>query len=328
MTAKDKLPAGHWRKVRFSEPARRLDKALAGQLAEEGITRSQITQWFDRGYVGRGDVVLKPSQAVEAGDEVEVFIPAPPSEIPGAERIQLDIRYEDEWLLVVNKPQGMVVHPGAGHQEGTLVNALLYRYGEALRESGEAQRPGIVHRIDKDTSGLLLVVKNPRVHRQMADQIRRHEVVRLYDCLCYGQLAEERATIIAPLGRDPRNRQRQAVREDGREAITHVRVVRRYQDASWLRCKLETGRTHQIRVHLSYIGHPVIADPVYAPNRRTYGLAGQALHASELRFIHPVTGEQIIVRAALPSHFRTALRELGESGSIEDIDERNRQEDP
>ncbi len=286
----------------------RVDKAIAA--AHEQYSRSQVSRWFQDGKVSLNGRLVKPSEKLAAGTIVQVEIEEITAGEPQAEDIPLDIRYEDEWILVINKPQGMVVHPGAGNINGTLVSALLHRYGSSLSDEGGLERPGIVHRIDKDTSGLLMVVKNNQVHRKVAESLRKHEITRVYQALVHGHIQDQSGTIIAPLGRDLRNRQKQAVRADGREAITHFELKEQMRGTSWLELRLETGRTHQIRVHMSYIGHPVVGDPLYAGKRETHGLTGQALHASDLIFEHPVTGEKIHVSCELPQHLEDLFRKL------------------
>lgn len=286
----------------------RLDKALA--LSHEHYSRSQIGSWFKEKRVTVAGKAVKASDKLALGSLVEVEIEEIMPQELKAEDLPLDIRYEDEHILVLNKPQGMVVHPGAGNRSGTLVSALMHRYGSALSDEGGIERPGIVHRIDKDTSGLLMVVKNNIVHRQIAESMKKHEVVRIYQALVHGHVQDQAGTIIAPIGRDKHNRQKQAVRADGREATTHFELIEQLRACSWVKLRLETGRTHQIRVHMNYIGHPVVADPLYAGKRESYGLEGQALHASELQFTHPVTGEHIVVKADLPDYFEDLINKL------------------
>ncbi len=285
----------------------RVDKALA--LSTEDYSRSQITKWFNEGRVYHLAKRLKASEKLPLDTEVNIEIDCIEADELRPEAIALDIRYEDEYLLVVNKPQGMVVHPGAGHISATLVSALMFRYGSNLSSEGGIERPGIVHRIDKDTSGLLMVVKNNLVHHKISDRLRRHEITREYQALVHGHVQDQSGTIIAPIARDKHNRQRQAVRADGKEAITHFELKEHLKGSSHLVLQLETGRTHQIRVHMHYIGHPVIGDPIYAGKRERYGLVGQALHASRLRFEHPITGEEIEVTAELPDYFQAYLQE-------------------
>lgn len=286
----------------------RLDSYLKDKLT--GHSRAYLQKLIGEGLVTLQGKPLKPSWKTVIGQSIELVVPDPEPSSLLAENIPLDIIYEDDWLLAVNKPQGMVVHPAAGHRSGTLVNALLSYCAGQLSDLNGIIRPGIVHRIDKDTSGLILVVKDNQVHAQVADKIRRHEIRRTYLAVVYGQVAAESGTIDAPIGRDPRNRQRMAVVSGGKPSVTHFRVLQRFQQATLLEADLESGRTHQIRVHLQYIGHPVVGDPVYAPGRKNYGLDGQALHARALTFEHPVSSETIALECPLPGYFTELLEKL------------------
>ena len=219
--------------------------------------------------------------------------------------------YEDNDLLVVNKPKGMVVHPAAGNYTGTLVNALLYHCGDSLSGINGEIRPGIVHRIDKDTSGLLMVAKNDAAHRCLAEQIKEHSFTREYEAVVYGHLKEPRFTVDAPIGRHKTDRKKMCVTEqNGRHAVTHVEVLAEYPGYSHIRCRLETGRTHQIRVHMAYLGHPIVGDAVYAPGRPDCGVKGQCLHAKKIGFVHPRTGEYMEFDSALPDYFATVLQKI------------------
>ncbi|HHX38201.1 MAG TPA: RluA family pseudouridine synthase [Clostridiaceae bacterium] len=298
--------AQHWI---LQEGGDRLDVALSKRIPD--VSRSEVRRWFDEKRILVNDKVARPSLKTQVGMDVTVLRPAPVSPELIPEDIPLDIIYEDDWLLVINKPQGMVVHPAPGHRQGTLVHALLHYLGtQGLSDINQSFRPGIVHRIDKDTSGLLLIMKNNEAHRRMARLIADHEVERSYYALVYGSISESSGSIIAPLGRDPNNRQRMAVVRDGKPATTHFKVLKKYGDCTFVKANLETGRTHQIRVHFQYIGHPVVGDPVYAGKRPHYGLEGQALHAGQLRFIHPMTGAKMRLRAPLPSWFTSLLARL------------------
>ncbi len=285
-----------------------MDAYLPSML--ENISRSYIRRLFDEGRITVGGKKVKPSFHAEPGLAVQVDMPEPQPDRAIPQQIPLTIAYEDEWLLVIDKPQGMVVHPAPGHHDGTLVNALLAYCGDKLSDINGIIRPGIVHRIDKDTSGLLLVVKDNSVHEKIAARIRKHEINRIYLAMVHGRVAAEEGTISMPIGRDPRNRKKMAVVPNGRPATTHYRVLRRFSSATWIECRLETGRTHQIRVHLASIGHPVVGDPVYAAGRKDYGLSGQALHAAALEFDHPVTGERHRIEAGLPQHMKTLLENM------------------
>ena len=286
----------------------RLDVYLPAAL--DNISRSYVRRLFDDDRITINGKTAKPSLRVEPGLTVQVDLPEPHPDRATPQFIPLTIAYEDEWLLVIDKPQGMVVHPAPGHHDGTLVNALLAYCGDQLSDINGVIRPGIVHRIDKDTSGLLLVVKDNSVHEKIASRIRKHEINRIYLAMVHGRVPDEEGTVSLPIGRDPRNRKKMAVVPNGRTATTHFRILRRFSSATWIECRLETGRTHQIRVHMAAIGHPVVGDPVYAQGRKDYGLSGQALHAAILEFDHPVTGERLRIEAALPPHMRTLLENM------------------
>lgn len=299
----------------------RLDAALARSL--EAFSRNRLKDLILAGAVSiNGKSATDPSYRLKAGDDIVLDAPPPEAAEPEPEDIPLDILYEDDALLVLNKPVGMVVHPAPGSPDGTLVNALLHHCGDSLKGIGGVKRPGIVHRLDKDTSGVMVVAKTDAAHQHLAAQFADHgrtgPLHRAYIAFAWGRTQQARGTIDAPLGRDPANRLKQAVRKDGREAITHYAVEARYGDEGWditrLRCELETGRTHQIRVHMAHIGHPLVADPLYATGFATkanrlpetlkalvHGLGRQALHAAELGFEHPATGEELFFEAPLPA---------------------------
>jgi 23S rRNA pseudouridine1911/1915/1917 synthase len=290
------------------ESGSRIDAFLASGL--DGVSRSYASGLIAEGRVKVNDSVIKQSYKVRADDRIEVDIPEPILTGILPEDIQLDIAYEDDYLLVINKPQGMVVHPAPGHHSGTLVNALLHYCKNDLSDINGVIRPGIIHRIDKDTSGLLIVVKNNEIHEKMARMIASHDVVRKYRCLVYGNVQADKGTIDAPIGRSTGDRRRMTVTSSGKPSVTHFEVVERFRKATDLSLVLETGRTHQIRSHMSYIGHPAIGDPMYAGRRSSYGLSGQALHSKELSFIHPVTGENIFVQSELPSYYLDLIEVL------------------
>ena len=287
----------------------RADQYLAGVL--DGLTRSAAQKLLEEGRVLRRGKALKKNDKLQAGDEVAVCIPDPtPVEIVPQD-IPLDVVYEDEDVIVVNKPVGMVVHPAPGHPDGTLVNALLYHCGQSLSGINGELRPGIVHRIDRDTSGLIIAAKNDAAHLALAAQLADHTLARTYECLAVGNFREDSGTVDAPIGRHPVDRKRMAVvRQGGREAVTHWEVIARYPGVTHLRCRLETGRTHQIRVHLAYIGHPILGDTVYGAKKPVAGLTGQCLHAVGLRFIHPRTGEPVELTCPLPEEFVRMLEKL------------------
>lgn len=284
----------------------RLDRWLAEQMPEE--SRSTIGKWIDAGAVTLADgTVPKRKETFPAGTVIKVSPPPAPDVTLRPQDIPLDIVYEDDDIIVVNKPQGMVVHPAPGHPDGTLVNALLAHFPLS---SGDDDRPGLVHRIDKDTSGLLVVAKNQRAHDRLATQIAAHDAGRVYRAVVYGVPEMKEGTIRGPIGRDPVNRQRMAVVPGGKPAVTHYRVLEEFNGYSYLSVALETGRTHQIRVHMKTIGHPVAGDPVYAPGRSEPDLEGQALHAAELTLEHPTTGEMMHFEAPLPEYFEQFLEKL------------------
>ena len=283
----------------------RIDKVLT--TLEPEITRSQLKNLINDGHVTVNGQAVKPKYKVQAGDKISLVKPEPQSLELTPENIPLDIVYEDDDVIVVNKPQGMVVHPAPGHPDHTLVNALLYH--SPLSTINGTFRPGIVHRIDKDTSGLLMVAKNDLAHQSLAEQLRNKTNKREYLALVYGQIKEDEGTIDAPLGRNPQDRKKQAVVKGGRHAVTHFKIIKRYDNFTLVKCILETGRTHQIRVHMKYIGHPLVGDPLYGP-RKVIGKNGQFLHAALLGFKHPRTGEEMVFEAPLPENFQKMLDKL------------------
>lgn len=289
----------------------RLDKWLAEQL--EGMTRSSIQNLIQAGCVTCGGNPLTKSAKLSSGDEVIVTLPEPTQPDVKPEQIPLEIVYEDEDLLVVNKPKGMVVHPAPGNQEGTLVNALLFHCGDSLSGINGVARPGIVHRIDKDTSGLLIVAKNDFSHVGLARQIQAHSFTREYSAVVYGAVKQERGTVDLPIGRHPVERKKMAVlpsSPSARNAVTHFEVTDRYEGFTQLRLRLETGRTHQIRVHMAALGHPVAGDPVYGPKKVIASLHGQCLHAGRIGFVHPRSEEYLEFEAPLPAYFTEFLQKL------------------
>ncbi len=293
-----------------AEEGLRLDVFLAGALP--GLSRSGVQRLLEAGLVTLEGKALKKNARTALGEVYRVEIAEPEEAGLTPQDIPLDVRYEDSDLLVINKPRGMVVHPAPGHPDGTLVNALLYHCGESLSGIGGVQRPGIVHRIDKDTSGLLIVAKNDFAHRGLSEQLKDHSLFREYEAVVIGNLKEDTGTVNAPIGRHPTDRQRMAVTEKGsRPAVTHWRVLERWGDYTHILCKLETGRTHQIRVHMAYLGHPLLGDLTYGRKKPELGLSGQFLHARRLRFFHPRSGEEIVVEAPLPEEFQAVLKKLG-----------------
>ena len=288
-----------------SEMVGRIDKQLGHHFDQ--FSRSQIQHWIEDGHVLVNGKQVKPKYKLLVGDHVQI-IPEEPQKIDLApEDIPLDIVYEDEDVIVVNKPQGMVVHPAPGHPDHTLVNALLY-HSPLSTINGEF-RPGIVHRIDKDTSGLLMVAKNDMAHRSLTAQLKAKTNKREYVALVHGVIKEDKGTIDAPLGRSLKDRKKQAVVVDGRHAVTHFNVLERFKNYTLVACQLETGRTHQIRVHMKYIGHPLAGDPLYGP-RKTLAGNGQYLHARLLGFKHPRTGKEMVFTAPLPAYFTKMLEHL------------------
>ena len=267
----------------------RADQLIA-RLAPE-LTRSAAQRLLEEGAVTLNGAPIKKNYRAAAGDVLEVVLPAPEPVEAVPQDIPLDVVYEDDDVIVVNKPVGMVVHPAAGHPDGTLVNALLYHCGKSLSGINGALRPGIVHRIDRDTSGLIIAAKNDFAHQALAAQLADHSLYREYEAVCVGSLREDVGTVDAPIGRNPTDRKKMAVdRKNGRPAVTHWQVIARYPGHTHIRCRLETGRTHQIRVHLAFVGHPLLGDTVYGAKKPVPGLAGQCLHARRLSFVHPAPG--------------------------------------
>ncbi len=291
------------------ESGERIDALLARQ--GDIRSRSAAARLLDAGLVTLRGAPVRKSYTVAAGDAFAVALPDPAPARAQAQAIPLDVVYEDKDLIVVNKPRGMVVHPAPGHPDGTLVNALLAHCGGSLSGVGGQLRPGIVHRIDKDTSGLVIAAKNDRTHEALAAQLKDHTLSRVYDAVCHGGFRDDAGTVDAPIGRDPRDRQRMAVTDkNSRPAVTHWQVLARYGRYTYIRCRLETGRTHQIRVHMAHTGHPLLGDTVYG-GRRDKGLETQCLHARGLAFIHPATGRPVELWTDLPDWFQAVLSKLG-----------------
>lgn len=276
----------------------------------EGLTRSSAQKLLESGKVTCCGKQLKKNTRLEAGDQLLVTLPDPEPLDVLPQDIPLDIVYEDEDVVVVNKPVGMVVHPAPGHPEGTLVNALLYHCGKSLSGINGVLRPGIVHRIDRDTSGLIIAAKNDAAHLALAEQLQDHSLARTYECIVVGTLREDSGTIDAPIARHHTDRKKMAVVPGGKHAVTHWRVLERYNGYTRVECRLETGRTHQIRVHMAHLNHPVLGDTVYGSKKPYPGLAGQCLHAKRLRFLHPSTGEPVQVECPLPEYFTAVIRKL------------------
>ena len=292
-----------------ADAGQRLDRWLAGQAGAP--SRSALQGLVEAGFVRRNGAPANKKDKLAAGDRITLTLPDPQPIEAQPQNIPLDIVYEDDHLLVVNKPKGMVVHPASGNPDGTLVNALLYHCRGQLSGVGGAIRPGIVHRIDKDTSGLLVVAKDDLTHQGLSEQMAVHAIHRVYHAVVYGNIRQDTGTIEAPIGRDPRDRKRMAVTPgQGKRACTHWQVLERFGRFTLLACRLETGRTHQIRVHMAHIGHPLAGDPVYGPRSVIRELQGQCLHAKELGFRHPVTGQEMRFDSPLPAYFTTFLERL------------------
>lgn len=285
----------------------RLDAFLS---ADGALTRSQAARLIAEGRVRVNGKPASKSARLSGGETVTVDVPQlretalPPQDIP------LDVVYEDDDVIVVNKPTGLVVHPAPGHPDGTLVNALLHHCGDSLSGIGGEKRPGIVHRIDRDTSGLIIAAKNDAAHLALSAQLKDHSLSRTYECLVTGNMKQDSGTVDAPIGRSSADRKKMAVVPTGRRAVTHWEVVARYPGVTHLRCRLETGRTHQIRVHMAHIGHPILGDTVYGAKKPVPGLTGQCLHAAGLRFVHPRTGEPVELHCPLPPEFTAMLQKL------------------
>ncbi len=287
----------------------RLDKAIT--VLCEDLSRNAVQQLIDEENILVNGTVVNKKYTVKKNDVVTVSLPEPKELSIEAENIPLDIVYEDEHLLVVNKPKGMVVHPAAGNYNGTLVNALLYHCGDSLSGINGVIRPGIVHRIDKDTSGLLIVAKNDTAHKGLAEQIKDHSFTREYKTVVVGNVKDNEGTIDAPIGRHPKDRKKQAVTDkNSRNAVSHFEVLERFNGFTFLKVRLETGRTHQIRVHMAYRGTPVAGDVVYGNPKKTYGLQGQCLHAATIGFIHPITKEYLEFTSDLPPYFTDFIRRI------------------
>lgn len=308
-------PVSSLLEVAESDAGQRIDVYIAANVT--GLSRSMAKRLIDAGQVtvtaGNTCLSPKPSYEVRAGDVVDVRVPPPEPSAAVPEDIPVDVVYEDSSVVVVNKPRGLVVHPAPGNRSGTLVNALLYRCGD-LASIGGVQRPGIVHRLDKDTSGLMVVAKNDRAYSGLVNQIKTRRAKRVYIAIVHGVIEADTGRIDAPVGRHPVHRKRMAVIDrGGKEAVTHFEVVDRFDGFTVVRCTLETGRTHQIRVHMAYIGHPVVGDPVYSRRRHPFEISGQALHSTHLEFDHPETGECMVFDADMPEDMQKILHELAQT---------------
>lgn len=296
-------------KINNENTALRIDKFLSDNIPD--VTRSAIQGYITDGCIKVNDVAVNKNYKTRLNDVVTVFLPDPVELEAIPENIPLDIVYEDNDVIVVNKPKGMVVHPAAGNYTGTLVNALLYHCKDSLSGINGVLRPGIVHRIDKNTSGLLIVAKNDTAHKGLAEQIKEHSFTRQYETIVYGNIKEDTGTINQPIGRNPSDRKKMAViAQNSKNAVTHFKVLERFNEFTHLAVNLETGRTHQIRVHMAYINHPVAGDEVYGPKKVITKLNGQCLHARKIGFVHPVSGEYLEFTSELPQYFTGFLNEL------------------
>lgn len=288
----------------------RIDKFLVDHL--EDVSRSHLQKWISDGHVLVNGECVKTNYKLRAGDMLNINEPEPVEVAIEAVAIDLDIVYEDSDLLIINKPAGMVVHPAPGHYDDTLVNAVMAHCKDDLSGINGELRPGIVHRIDKDTSGLLVICKNDKAHVHVAAQLKEHSITRKYEAIVFNNIKDDEGTIEGPIGRHPKDRKRMTINHrKGKEATTHYRVIERLKDGfTYVQCQLETGRTHQIRVHMASIGHPLLGDPLYGPKKQPINLPGQMLHAKTLGFIHPKTGDYIEFSAPLPEAFAKALERL------------------
>ena len=287
----------------------RLDKSLS-ELTDDTVSRSYLQKLIKEKQVYVNEKAQKASYRLKTGDQVSFVIPdqVQPDIIP--EDIELDILYEDRDVIVVNKPKDMVVHPAAGHFSHTLVNGLMYHCKDSLSGINGVLRPGIVHRIDKDTTGSIIACKNDNAHIKIADQLKEHSITRKYRAICYGVVKEDTGTINAPIGRDEKDRKKMSITQNGKQAVTHYKVLERFKEYTYIECQLETGRTHQIRVHMASIGHPLLGDEVYSSRKWPYATKGQTLHAYILGFVHPVSGKYIETTAPIPEYFNSILDKL------------------
>ena len=295
-------------KITEQNTNQRLDMYIASLDLE--LSRSMAQKLIENGKILVNNKETKTSYKTKLGDIVQINIESPKETGLKAQNIPLDIIYEDDDILVVNKAKGMVVHPGNGNPDGTLVNAILNHCKESLSGIGGEIRPGIVHRLDKDTSGLIIIAKNDKAHINVSEQIQKRSVKKIYTALVKGVIQEDSATINMPIARSDIDRKKMAVRKDGKEAITHIKVIKRYQNYTLIKVKIDTGRTHQIRVHMAEIGHPVVGDEVYSNGKNEFNIHGQMLHSTSLDFTHPTTGKKLHFEAPLPKYFEEVLKKL------------------
>lgn len=295
-------------KITEQNEEKRLDTYVSS--LDLNLSRSMVQKLIKDNKILVNNKACKESYKVKINDEIKVIIEPPKETKIKAEEIPLDIVYEDNDIIVINKPKGMVVHPGNGNHEGTLVNAILAHCKDSLSGIGGEIRPGIVHRIDKDTSGLLIIAKNDKAHINISEQIKEHRVTKIYTTIVKGNITENTATINMPIGRSQNDRKKMAVKKDGKEAVSHIEVLQRYGNYTLLKVKIDTGRTHQIRVHLSEIGHPVLGDEVYSNGKNEFGVHGQLLHSTVLEFVHPTTGNKMHLEAELPKEFKDVIKAL------------------
>ncbi len=294
--------------VQSNEKGVRLDSYIAGK--KKDLSRTNVQRLIESGNILVNNKIQKISYKVQANDEISIVIPEAKEIELKPQDIKVDIVYEDSDIIVVNKPKGLVVHPAVGNPDGTLVNAIMNICKDSLSGIGGEIRPGIVHRLDKDTTGLLIIAKNDKAHINLSEQIKNREVKKIYIALVRGIVSENEATINMPIGRSTKDRKKMAVVKNGKEAVTHFKVLNRYKKYTLLEIKIDTGRTHQIRVHMSEIGYPVVGDMVYSNGKNEFGVQGQMLHAKSLDFKHPITGEQMHLEAELPSYFKEIIRTL------------------
>ena len=293
----------------------RIDRFISERMAD--TSRSYIQKLIKDELVTVDSKVVKSNYKVKEGEWVEIVLPEPVSLDIEAENIPLDILYEDSDVLLVNKPKDMVVHPSAGHVTGTLVNALLYHCKDSLSSINGVMRPGIVHRIDKDTTGILIICKNDKAHNCIAEQLKVHSITRRYHALVWNNVTDDTGTVDAPIGRHPVDRKKMAINhKNGKHAVTHYKVLERFGQYTYIQCELETGRTHQIRVHMASIGHPLVGDPVYGPAKQPFKTVGQMLHAKVFGFIHPSTNEYMEFETDLPEYFQLILEKLRNKGTV------------